>query len=372
MKPPLIFDLRTTTIEEIKKSQEVKQIIDTYEEQLKDLFFIRNPRFRFDKEYAAHLKDFIKDFSRGEALEKSGKWVHFPWNGSLVHYLDDEVHQEIRTARNKNLILPEEQKKFYNFSVGVAGLSVGSHGALTIALMGGSRKIKLADPDVISPSNLNRMRFDFTTIGANKAELIAQYIYQLNPYAEVSVYTEGITPDNVEEFLDGLDVLVEELDDIEVKVKMREMARKRKMPVVMATDNGDGVIIDIERFDLNPELPVFHGKLDGFDIAEVKKSPQKMYEAMARIIDISLVPTRVLHSVMEVGKTIYSWPQLASAATFSGAVLAYVVRKIALGDDLVQGKVDLNLDTFFDPLYAQHKDIRAAEAEKFLKGVGMS
>ena len=250
--------------------------------------------------------------------------------------------------------------------MGVAGLSVGSHGALTTALMGGAKILKLADPDTISPTKLNRLRFDFTHIGVNKAEAIAQYIYQLNPYGELSLYTEGITEENIASFLDGIDILVEELDDIEIKVKMREEAKKRGMPVIMATDNADSVIMDIERFDLNPDMPVFYGVLEGINLQGLKASPEKMFEAMAKIIDVSLVPPRVLNSVLEVGKTIYSWPQIASAATLSGAVIAYTIRKIALGEKTREGKFEINLESVLDPEYGDHKVARQKELEKFL------
>lgn len=306
-------------------------------------------------------------------MQTCGKWVHFPWNGGvLVHYLDDALHQEVRTGRNKNLITNEEQHRFYGFSVGVAGLSVGSHGAITTALMGGSRVMKLADPDVVSPTNLNRMRFDFTQVGENKAELVAQYLYQLNPYAELSIYSKGIEKETIGEFLDGLDLLVEELDDIEMKVMIREEAKKRGIPVVMATDNGDNVILDIERFDLHPDLPLFYGALDGVDLKELKSSPGKMFEAMAKIIDVSLVPPRVLDSIPEVGKTIYSWPQLASAATLSGALLAYVIRRISLGESVREGKFEVNLDALVDLEYEGNAPHRRNTLEGFLDAVGLT
>lgn len=367
MNKPTIYNLDEESLADIQKRYPGSCIIDTYQDQLEDVFLIRNPQFRYNKNYKKELEVFISEHSQNKSLDKCGKWVYFPWNNNLVHYLDDDILQEVRTARNKNYILAEEQTKFYNFSVGVTGLSVGSHGALTIALMGGAKKLKLADPDTISPSNLNRLRFDFMDIGKNKAELIAQYIYQLNPYADISVYSEGINETNMSEFMDGLDLVIEELDDIEVKVQMRREAQRRRIPVVMATDNGDDVIIDIERFDLNPDLPIFGGKLDNFDLKELKTNPIKMYEAMATIIDISLVPQRILHSVAEVGKTIYSWPQVASAATLSGATLAYVVRKIALGEKVADGKIEISLEAALDPFYEQNKKTRVAEAEKFIK-----
>jgi len=368
---PIIFDATEKTVDEIKKDHEVVQVIDTYEYQLEDLYQIRNPKSKFMKDFSEELKEFIKDHRGGKELVQCGNWVYFPWNRLLVHYLKDAEHQEIRTARNKNMILDEEQKKFYGFSVGVAGLSVGGHGALTTALMGGAGEIRLADPDIISPTNLNRIRFDFTHLGKNKAEIVAEYVYQLNPYNTVKIFTDGITEENMGEFLDGLDILVEELDDIYIKVRMREEAKKRGIPVIMATDNGDNVILDVERFDLNPDYPVFHGNLDGFNIEELKDNPQKMFEAMGRIIDVSLVPIRIQHSVNEVGKTIYSWPQLASAATLSGVVLAYTIRRIALGQKVKEGKFQVNIEEAIDPDYADVKDAQVKEAEKFKQMLGI-
>lgn len=372
MEKPIIFELDSQDLEMVKAKYRVDRVIDAYKEQLKDLFLIRNPRHKFSKDYREDLEAFIQEHAQGKLLQACGKWVYFPWQKVLVHYLDNLPHQEVRTARNKNLITKEEQVRFYGFSVGVAGLSVGSHGAITTALMGGSKVMKLADPDVVSPTNLNRMRFDFTQVGENKAELVAQYLYQLNPYAELSVYSNGIDKENLGEFMEGLDLLIEELDDIEMKVMLREEAKKRGIPVVMATDNGDNVILDVERFDLHPDLPIFYGSLEGFNLKELKASPAKMFEAMAKIIDVSLVPPKVLESIPEVGKSIYSWPQLASAATLSGAVLAYVIRRIALGENVREGKFEVNLDAVADLDYEGNAHVRRNTLERFLDAVGLT
>jgi len=366
---PLIFNAQLNSLRSIKKEIEVNTVIDSYKEQLEDLFLIRNPRFRFNKNYKKELEDFIFKHSNGDTLERCGNWVYFPWNKNLVHYLEKDLHQEIRTARNKNLITEEEQNKIYNAKIGIAGLSVGSHGALAIALMGASKKIKLADPDVVSPTNLNRIISDFTNVGINKAELIGRYIYQLNPYADLEIYTEGINTNNMVDFIKDLDILVEELDDIKIKYEIRIEARKRKIPVIMATDNGDNVIIDIERYDLNPKQLPFHGSLKGFEIESIDHNPLKLYEAMAKIIDLSFVPTRVIKSINEVGKTIYSWPQLITAAMLSGSVISYVVKKIILNEKIRSGKLEVNLDKIFDLDYNKELQERKKMIFNFKKSL---
>jgi tRNA threonylcarbamoyladenosine dehydratase len=353
---PIIFNARKYSLGFLKKRLKVTKIIDTYRLQLEDLFLIRNPRFRFNKNYQKDLTKFVKEHTKGLPLEKCGNWVYFPWNGLLVHYLEDSLHQELRTARNKNFITSEEQEKLYNTTIGIAGLSVGSNIAIALSLMGACRKMKLADPDVIAPSNLNRIITDFTSVGINKAIAIARYIYQLNPYAEIEIFKEGINKKNIEEFLKGLDILIEELDDIEIKIEIRKLARRKKIPVIMATDNGDNVIIDIERFDIKPNLPLFHGNIKNLDYKNINKNPPKLYKAMSKIIGLQLVPSRIIQSIFEVGKTIYSWPQLITAAMLSGAVVAYVVKKIILNEEIKSGKLEVSLNKIFDRDY--NKELR--------------
>jgi len=352
MVKPIIFnpEIEKINIETIKRKLKIERIIDTYRQQLEELFLIRNPFYKFNKnsqKYQKEFKVFISEHSEGKKLENCGRWIYFPWSRILVHCLQEELYLELRTSRNRNLITGEEQKKFYEANIAIAGLSVGSNAAITIALMGGGKKMKLADPDILMPSNLNRMRFDLTNIGMNKAELVAQYIYQVNPYAELCIYSGGLNKKSIPEFLKDVDILIEEIDDIETKIELRKEARKRKIPVIMATDNADNVFVDIERFDLNPRQPVLYGKLEGLNIKEVKKSPKKLFEAMSKIIDMDLVPSRMTESVLEVGRKLYSWPQLATAASLSGAVIAYIVRKIILEERIRDGRIEINLDATF-------------------------
>ncbi|GIW66958.1 MAG: hypothetical protein KatS3mg095_0856 [Candidatus Parcubacteria bacterium] len=362
---PIIIKANKFNLKSFAKKYKVTKVIDNYKIQLEDLFLIRNPRYRFNKNYPKDFELFIKKFTKVKDLSQIGNWVYFPWNGYLVHYLPEKLHQEVRTARNRDLITLKEQTKIYNSKIGIAGLSVGSNIFLALLLMGVGKYFKIADPDFIAPSNLNRMIFDFTWVGVNKAEALAYFAYQLNPYLKIEIYDEGINEKNYKNFIKGLDIIVEELDDIEVKYKVREEAKKLKIPVVMATDNGDNVILDIERFDTDKNLEIFDGRLKGFDITEVKKSPQKLYEAMAKIIDLNLVPLRSLKSVLEVGKTLYSWPQLSTAAFISGGITAYCVRSILLGKKIKTGKYDFNIEKILDQDHEKNELIR----KKFLNKI---
>jgi tRNA threonylcarbamoyladenosine dehydratase len=369
-KPVLAHTLAT-----IQAAHAVERTIDAYDEILEDLFLIRNPRFKFAP---SHEAEFTAWKAALPAELADGVWAYFPWNKIAVRILPEAEHFELRTARNKNLITKDEQERFYHARVAVAGLSVGSHGALTLALMGGARCIHLADPDVISGSNLNRIRYDYSKVGQNKAHVAAEYIYQLDPYADVVVLDQGVDATTTDAFLGGatpVDVLVEELDSLEMKIRLRIAAREKGIPVVMATDNGDGVVVDIERYDLDPKTELFNGALGPITIDDFAKfTPSDLPKLATKVAGPDLIVPRMLLSLKEVGTTLYSWPQLGDAATLSGVAIAYCVRKIVLGEPLAAGKLEINLDRVFDPTYesAAAQGERAAIRDVFKKAVGLA
>lgn len=369
---PIFIDFRTQSIEKIKKQFEVQEVVDVYRELLEELFLVRNPKYKFDKNYQEPLAAFIQDHIGTTTMEQAGEWFYFPWNKTLTHYLPDELHQEIRTARNKNLITKDEQSAFYNFTVGIVGLSVGSHAALTLSMMGGSRRMKLADPDTISGSNLNRIRYDFTKAGKSKSGIATEQIYQMNPYSEVHEFQNGITQENINEFLSSpkIDLLIEECDNLEMKIRLRIEARKLGIPVIMATDNGDNVVVDIERYDLDKNLEIFNGVAGNLTLEEFQSfPPQELPKLATKIAGPNFVMPRMLSSLAEVGKTLYSWPQLGDAATLCGATLAYLTKRFALGEKIKSGKLEVNLDAVFDPEYSPEQQTR--QREQFLAHMGL-
>lgn len=376
-KTPVVYNPKKESMSKFQKKYKVLEIVDYYSELVKELFLIRNPRYRFVPNYEDSFEQFYKQHLQGKKSEQVGKWFYFSWSKKLVHYLPEKLHQELRTARNKNIITPEEQEKYYRMNVGVAGLSVGSHAALTIVMSGGAKTIKLADPDAVSGSNLNRIRYDFSVLGKNKCTLAAQQIYQINPYSKVYQFSEGLTEKNIKEFLAGppkLDVLVEEVDNLEMKIRLRIEAKKLGIPVLMATDNADNVIVDIERYDLNRKLNIFNGRAGKLDLAGLKRiSPVDIPKLATKIAGPDYVTSRMQDSLMEVGKTLYSWPQLGTAATLSGVAIAYLVKRLAQGEKLKSGKYEINFDGIFDPEYDSKKSKLKREKHRrnFLKKLGL-
>lgn len=367
--------IKVENIEEFKQKNEVYRTLDQYEPMLEELFQIRNPGIKMKPDYPEKLQAFKAEHVQDKQMTAMGNWFYFPWNKTLIHYLADELHQEIRTERNKNLITKEEQEKLYDTTVAVTGLSVGSHAALIIAMSGMAKGIKLADPDEISASNLNRLQYDFTRIGDNKTQAAAESIYQMNPYATIETYPKGVTEENIDEFLSGVDILIEEMDSLPMKVVIRKKAKALGIPVIMATDNGTGVILDVERFDENKNAPLFHGRIElseeDYSPTARQTNPKLWNKIASEIIGIEFMEENLIDSLGQMGRSISGVPQLGAAASMAGGLVAISAIRIALKKPLPSGKYIFSSELTLDPQYItdevkKHRDETRNKFREFL------
>ena len=116
-------------------------------------------------------------------------------------------------------------------TIGVAGLSVGHVIAHTLALQGLCGELRLADFDNLELSNLNRVPATVFDLGVNKAKVAARRIAEVDPYLPIDVHRRtDSTSDTVDDFVDGLDIVVEECDSLDMKAVVREAARTPRHP----------------------------------------------------------------------------------------------------------------------------------------------
>lgn len=371
---PQFFDLKKEgdikKVNEILKSKMVVSVSDDYEEQMKEYFQIQNPTLVYAPGFNETWEKHLQKEKAKAPLHEQGLWVYFPWNGSLTHILEDEPFQEVRTARNKNLINKEEQEKFYNATFGFAGLSVGSSILSAIVLSGGAKRIKIADNDRLALSNTNRIWTSIEYMGLFKTEMISRTLYVMNPYIEIETFNDGLTEQNIDKFFDGLDIMIEEIDSFPIKYLVREHCRKNRTPLIMATDNGDNGMIDIERYDLDPNIPFFHGRIGEVTYEGLKGLDKfAIGKLITKHVGAELVTERMQESLKEMGRTIVSWPQLGIAALLNASAMAYCARKILNGEPLENNRAILLLDEYLVPEWksSEEKKRRQENAEEFKK-----
>lgn len=335
----------------------VAALVDNYDEQLAELLLSKNAQlYKANIEVKRHsLREHLKQHYGNKQSWQCGSWVYYPWNGRLAHVLEQPLLEELFTIRNQIIITKQEQKKWRDFNVGCAGMSVGSNGAVSIALTGGSHNIKLADGAVLSASNLNRVRSPLANVGLKKSVVFAREIYERNPYQNIQVIKGNLSTTNLEAFFTKpwkLHLLVDEIDDILVKVRLRLLARKYRIPLIMVTEPGNTVMLDVERYDLDAGYPIFHGRAAGIEeLIETGFTHQReKLKYIMQIIDPKHLPLRDQQAMLKVGSAIPAPPQLGSTAMFAGGVIAFAARQIATNQPLLSGRHIIDLEKTMLPI----------------------
>lgn len=337
---PQVYDLSVAanmTLFERLKDERKPVVIDTFEAQLRELHATLYPG-----EDPGHpsLQTFLEDRLGGLDPSAAGVWVYYPWRNSLVHLPAERDFVTLRTSRNMYKITPAERETLQRKVVAVAGLSVGNGIALTLAQERIAGELRLADFDELELTNLNRIRASLCDLGLPKTVITARQIAEIDPFIKVRVFPEGIREENMHAFLhEGgtADLLVEVCDSLDIKIMLREACRRDGIPVVM--DTSDRCMIDVERFDREPERPLLHGLAGDLDTAKLRDltNPQKI-PYMLRMIGLETLSARVKVSMLEIGQSIPTWPQLASTVVMGAGLSADIIRRILLGYDVASGR----------------------------------
>jgi tRNA threonylcarbamoyladenosine dehydratase len=303
----------------------MKQKIDA---QLQEMVYELWQSAAFDPDSYLLLEEIAKDLSNLEQFK-------------------EKLQFKLSTIRNRNLITAEQQKVLSEKVIGFFGMSVGSHAALTWGMLSRCNNIKIIDPDTVSPSNLNRLRFGWKDVGREKVKVVEEQLRSMNPSIHVHSYnlTEGIGTSEIFDGHPALSCIVDEIDDIKEKVVLRQLAKKRKIPVISATDVGDNVFLDIERYDLDPDLELFMGRAKGIENMKLDDlTPLQRMKLIVQIVGLEQNSLSMLESLTSIGKTLPTWPQLGSTATMAGGVIATTLKKILLGENVKSGRYYISLD----------------------------
>ena len=334
---PIILDPQDNQhrarLKELREDSEVN-CYDSIRVQLQELHLCRNPSSQMDELSPSEVLEEIL----GSESDNYGNWIYYSWSKKLVHLLPEAEFIEVRTNRNRNKITTEEQQLLGRKTIAIAGLSVGRSAALTMATERIAGKFRLADPDILELSNMNRIKVGLDEIGLNKAISTAREISEIDPYLEIECYPEGLTYSNTESFLDGVDLFLEECDDLAMKFHSREEARRLQVPVMM--EASDRCLVDIERFDLEPDRPILHGIIDEKTIRNVGslKSFEDKLEIMSKIVDVNHISERMRLSLPEINRSIRTWPQLSSDVTYGAGVSTRLAKELLLGGIVPSGR----------------------------------
>jgi len=147
----------------------------------------------------------------------------------------------IADSRNYGFWNENEQSRLHDSTVAIAG--VGGDGfqlGYKLAMMGVGR-LKVADPEVFEPENSNRvLAATEPNCGRNKAEVFQEMVSALPRDVKIDVYNDGVTPDNIDDFMDGVDLILDEseLRYLHIGTMIARTALKNNIPSLLVMNIG--------------------------------------------------------------------------------------------------------------------------------------
>lgn len=164
---------------------------------------------------------------------------------------------------------------------GIGG--VGGYVAEALA-RSGVGKLDLVDHDTVAISNLNRQIIALhSTVGQNKAEVMARRIADINPRAEVRAYPIFYLPETAAEFdFSQYDYVVDAIDTVAGKMELVRRAREAGVPIICSMGAGNKVdptafrVADIYKTSVCPLAKVMRGlcRKEGIDALKVVYSEE--------------------------------------------------------------------------------------------------
>ncbi|EIM63812.1 ThiF family adenylyltransferase [Desulfobacter postgatei] len=144
-------------------------------------------------------------------------------------------------SRNIGLLTRAEQKKLKRAKIAIPGM--GGVGGLHLITMvrSGVGNFHISDFDVFEPVNINRQYGAHTgCFGKPKLDVMKEQALLINPHINIKTFPHGIKPDNIDAFLEGVDVVLDGLDFFcfDIRRQLFKRAREKGIYVVTAGPMG--------------------------------------------------------------------------------------------------------------------------------------
>jgi molybdopterin/thiamine biosynthesis adenylyltransferase len=202
----------------------------------------------------------------------------------------------------------------------------GSGGVHLITLARtGIGKFHIADFDTFEPANVNR-QFGATVpdFGREKLTVMKEQALAVNPFLDLTLFEEGIHDDNMDAFLDGVDVVVDGLDffNFDIRRLLFNTAREKGIYVVTAAPLGFSSALLVFAPDKGMRFDEY------FDIT-IGMKPEDQYLAFA--MGLAPRPTHIKYmDLKKVDLDSKAGPSLNIACQISSGMAAAEAVKIIL------------------------------------------
>lgn len=149
-------------------------------------------------------------------------------------------------SRNIGWITETEQEILRSKRIAIAGLGgVGGSHLLTLTRLGIGR-FNISDLDIFELANFNRQAGAYLShVNRPKVDVLAELALEINPDLDITKFPEGVNGDNLDRFLDGVDLYIDGLDFFAVTARRAVFAAcvDKGIPAITAAPLGMGVAL---------------------------------------------------------------------------------------------------------------------------------
>lgn len=237
-------------------------------------------------------------------------------------------------SRNLGLVTEEEQARICNGSVLVAGVGGMGGVAAEVLVRMGVGTIKICDFDIFEETNFNRqLHSNVETIGRYKVDVLKEELLKINPNLKIESFNQGVTRDNIDELLDGVQIIINGMDKMYASLVLERTARARKLTIVDAwlTPFASVFVMtpDSPHWEEFMDLPTNGVSLDDITDEMCAKAVAKEIEyTFSHFNPYDIIDRELVHGVAGNKR---ARPSLAPVVWLSGVLMANETVKILAG-----------------------------------------
>lgn len=237
-------------------------------------------------------------------------------------------------SRNIGLITESEQRNICQGSVLVAGVGGMGGVAAEVLVRMGIGKIKICDHDIYDEVNFNRqIHSNVETVGLKKVDVLKNEFCKINPNLEIETYSDGVTLQNINQLLEGVQIVINGMDKMYASLILERAARAKGITIVDAWLTPYASV-----FVMTPESPHWEEFMDlpTQNIPLDQITPELCKKAVEREIEYTFShfnPYQIIDRDLVVGiaNDTRTRPSLAPVVWLSGVLMANEAVKVLTG-----------------------------------------
>lgn len=152
-------------------------------------------------------------------------------------YINEMSFHAEAFSRNTGLLTLAEQEKLRSIKIAIPGMGGVGGVHLATLLRTGISQYHISDLDEFELANMNRQYGSkIKNLDQSKVDSMVEEAAEINPFASITTFSEGVNEDNINDFLAGVDIVIDSMDAFNIKIRrlINNKALANGIPVIIA------------------------------------------------------------------------------------------------------------------------------------------